>query len=274
MRAYSLAKSIETGEQMSAKSLESIHRVKTGKVSDKWQSYLGYYDGLFGPLRQAPVTLFEIGVQNGGSLETWAEYFENGKQFIGCDINPKCGTLRFQDSRIQVIVADATALSVRQSVQNMAPELDIVIDDGSHKSIDVISAFLGYFPLIRPGGLFVVEDAHTLYMDEYGGGILNEYAAYHFFKKLVDVVSFQFWRNELSLQTLLSTFFPAGALPQFIVDGWIESIEFRNSILTIRKALNPGHEKLGERLISGTDAQVWPGPYPHPVAQAGNQQSD
>ena len=43
-------------------SIETLHRNKTGKVSDKWASYLPYYDQLFAPLQEQPITLLEIGV--------------------------------------------------------------------------------------------------------------------------------------------------------------------------------------------------------------------
>ena len=64
---------------MTEQSIESLHRNKVGKVSDKWESYLEYYDTLLAPRRNLPVSLLEIGVQNGGSLETWAAYFNNAR---------------------------------------------------------------------------------------------------------------------------------------------------------------------------------------------------
>ena len=86
------------------KTIKEIHSSKTGKSSDKWESYLDYYDALLHPYRNSPVRLFEIGVQNGGSLETWAQYFSHGTHFVGCDINVRCRQLVFDDSRIHVVV--------------------------------------------------------------------------------------------------------------------------------------------------------------------------
>src|SRR5947209_9549052 len=54
--------------------LLSIARRHRGKVSDKWESYFSTYEALFQPLRTKPISLLEIGVQNGGSLEIWARY--------------------------------------------------------------------------------------------------------------------------------------------------------------------------------------------------------
>lgn len=241
---------------MESKSIDTLHRTKTGKVSDKWASYLSYYDTLFAPLRHAPISMLEIGVQNGGSLETWSTYFTEARQFIGCDIDPKCASLRYEDPRVQVVVGDANAAPTFQKILGLCPQFDVVIDDGSHVSTDIINSFINYFPHVKPGGIYVVEDAHCLYMNAYGGGILNEYSGYGFFKRLVDVTSFQFWKDDLSIQNYFRTFFDTRATPGFILDGWVESIEFRNSIITIRKAHKPGHEKLGERITVGSVAQV------------------
>lgn len=239
-----------------ARSLDALHRNRTGKVSDKWSSYLGYYDSLLAPIADAPLRLLEIGVQNGGSLETWAGYFLNAERIIGCDIDPKCASLRYDDPRIQVVVGDANARDTYRRITELSPQFDLIIDDGSHLSRDILRSFVLYFPRLSPGGLYVVEDAHCLFMNDYGGGVLNDSGAQAFFKRLTDVVNFEFWREQTSVEQYLCSFFDTRATPGFILEGWIESVEFRNSVITIRKALRPGHEKLGERITAGTDAAV------------------
>jgi hypothetical protein len=79
--------------------IEYLHRSKVGKVSDKWSSYLTDYDALFQKFQYDPLLLLEIGVQNCGSLETWAKYFVNGQKFIGCDIVPNCGLHIYEDTK-------------------------------------------------------------------------------------------------------------------------------------------------------------------------------
>ncbi|MBC7700933.1 class I SAM-dependent methyltransferase [Aquabacterium sp.] len=249
---------------MEPKSIDTLHRTKTGKISDKWASYLPYYDTLFAPLRDQPIQLLEIGVQNGGSQETWAQYFQSAELFVGCDIDPKCEALRYDDPRIKIVVGDANGAPAFQKITALSTAFDIVIDDGSHTSHDIMRSFVNYFPLLKPGGVFVVEDTCCLYMDAFGGGILNEFNAYAFFKRLVDVVNFQFWKNDLSISNYLRSYFDLRSTPAFILDGWIESVEFRNSIITIKKSLTPTHEKLGERITVGSEAQVqnWGGKLP------------
>ena len=239
-----------------APTIDQLHRSKTGKVSDKWSSYLPYYDRLFAPLRHTPLCLLEIGIQNGGSLETWSQYFTEARSLVGCDIDPRCSALRYDDPRIHVVVGDANGPAAFKAIQALSPQFDLVIDDGSHRSVDIINSFINYFPLLSPGGVYVVEDCHCLYMNDFGGGVLNDYGAYAFFKRLVDVTSHQFWRDQVDIKHYLRTFFDLRSTPPFITEGWIDSLEFRNSIITIRKALVPGHDKLGERLQVGDQAQV------------------
>ncbi|MFO1281589.1 MAG: class I SAM-dependent methyltransferase [Burkholderiales bacterium] len=234
-----------------ARTLDQIHREKTGKISDKWASYLPYYDRLFSEMRNSPITFLEIGVQNGGSLETWATYFANAIGIVGCDIDPRCGHLEFDDSRIKVVVGDANEAATLTRINELAKSFDIIVDDGSHRSHDIINCFLGFFRSLKPGGLYIVEDAHALYWPGWGGGIRNKYSAYHFFKNLIDVLSFEFWRNDLSLASHFAAFFPDGRLPTVIANGWVDAIEFRNSVIAVRKATVAGHSKLGERLTCG-----------------------
>lgn len=238
--------------------LKQIHLANQGKVSNKWSSYLAYYDALFGRLREASIRMLEIGVQNGGSLETWGHYFENATAIVGCDIDEKCRNLRFERPNTRVFVGDANVPETSAAILAHVPEFDIVIDDGSHISDDMIRSFLLYFPRVVPGGIYVVEDTHALYWNGYGGGLLNERSAYAFFKKLVDVINFRFWeRRGVGLGPWLHTFFPDGQVPAFIAEGWIDAIEFRNSIITVRKARAPGHDKLGQRWITGNTADVF-----------------
>ena len=98
------------------KTLLNLYKSHTSKVSDKWSLYLREYDRIFAPYRNQTISLLEIGVQNGGSLEIWSEYFPNAVKFVGCDINPNCAQLLFEDPRITVIVGDATTPETQTKV--------------------------------------------------------------------------------------------------------------------------------------------------------------
>ena len=167
-----------------------------GKTSDKWLSYLSVYDAAVNQMQIPIKSVFEIGVQNGGSLEIWASMLPNAKVIVGADINKDCKKLEFQDKRISVVVGDATTKSISKKVQSLSSTYDLIVDDGSHDSRDIINAFIRYFPMLTPGGTYIVEDLHASYWAAWHGGLAEEKSAISFLKKLVDVVNEDHWGIE------------------------------------------------------------------------------
>jgi FMN phosphatase YigB (HAD superfamily)/SAM-dependent methyltransferase len=237
-------------------SLKELFVRHEGKVSDKWSSYLDYYDRILTPLRDRQITLLEVGVQNGGSLEVWAKYFPSAQSIIGCDIDPKCAELRFSDDRIRVVVGD---IALPETVASIGEHVfDVIIDDGSHTAKDIYLAFAQLFRKLKPGGVYIVEDLHSSYWSgRWSGGLSKPTAAMEFFRRLTDVMNFKYWG--------LNSARRASALEDFAEEFGVEINEnslarigemvFRDSICVITKSETPG-EQLGERLISGSEATV------------------
>lgn len=144
-------------------------------------------------------------------------------------------------------------------IKQICPQFDIVIDDGAHASKDILDSFNLYFPLLKPGGMFVVEGTHLLYRwrCSHGGGFRRWNTATTFFKLFADVVNFEHWHSRLQINGLLGGFMAEAKLAEEITMGWVQSVEFRNSLI-IRKELHPTHAKQGSRLILGTEAVVEP----------------
>ncbi|MDO9571495.1 MAG: glycosyltransferase [Hydrogenophaga sp.] len=238
------------------KTLADLYQNHTGKVSDKWSLYLSEYDRLFTPYREQPISLLEIGVQNGGSLEIWSQFLINGTKFVGCDINPDCAKLTYEDPRITVIVGDATTNDTQHKIHQQSATFDLIIEDGSHTSGDIVKAFAQYFPALRDGGLFVAEDLHCSYWQEFDGAIYYPFSSVNFFKLLADVINHEHWGVEKTRTALIS-----GFKEKFQVEisertlAQIHSVEFLNSMCVIKKN-NPKINQLGSRIIAGTDESV------------------
>jgi hypothetical protein len=66
--------------------LKQIANNHTGKLSDKWEAYYDVYESIFSEYRKEPVSVLEIGIQNGGFLEILSLYFWNAKA-IGVEFN-------------------------------------------------------------------------------------------------------------------------------------------------------------------------------------------
>jgi len=243
-------------KQTSFRDLFTEHK---GKVSDKWSLYLDEWDRLFRAYRDLPIYLFEIGIQNGGSLEIWADYFSQADKIVGCDIDDKCGELKFFNDRIQVVVGDANTDECESEILQLAPAYDIIIDDGSHKSIDIIRSFARYFPILKDDGIYVVEDLHASYWNEFGGGLHNPLSAMAFFKRLTDVLNYEHWRSNKPRINLLEKYSGEFCVEFDDLDlARIHSIEFVNSLCIIKK-FTPDKNKLGVRKVVGREELVTTG---------------
>ena len=244
---------------MSRKTLHQLYVEHTGKVSDKWSLYLTEYDRLFDGFRDKPVRLFEIGIQNGGSLDIWSKYFRNATALIGCDINPDCANLSYDDPRISVIVGDANATEASEQVFQRSPKFDIVIDDGSHLSSDIIKSFALYFPRVMEGGIFIAEDLHCSYWGQFEGGLFAPYSSISFFKLLADVISHEHWGIAKTRADILRSIFTKyGCEVGEEVLSQVHSVEFINSMCIVRKA-SATSNSLGRRVIAGSMELVVPG---------------
>jgi hypothetical protein len=233
--------------------LLELYQTHKGKVSLKWMSYLDEYHRLFDSLRTQPITLLELGVQNGGSLEIWAKYFPLASKLIGCDIDAKCGLLDFEDARIEIVVGDANKKSTVENVKSLSSTFDLILDDASHCSGDIIQSFIHYFPLLKDNGIFVVEDLHCSYWQTHEGGLYDPYSSMAFFKRLSDMINQDHWGIDKSFLDILSGFVNHYQLQinkKFFEN--IHSIEFVNSICIIKK----GYNGLGSLFVAGQEESV------------------
>ena len=237
--------------------LQDLYEAHRGKVSDKWTSYLDEYQRLFHEFQDRPVSLLEIGIQNGGSMEIWGKYFGNATRLTGCDINERCRNLKFEDSRIGVVVGDANSDAVQGEIARRSPRFDIIIDDGSHKSGDIVKSFARYFPLLNRGGIFLAEDLHCSYWQDFEGGLFDPVSSLAFFKDLSDIINHEHWGIPEARKALLEPYSAAyGVEFEEPVLAEVQSVEFLNSMCVVRKAKD-GQGGLGIRRLSGTSAEVF-----------------
>jgi len=244
---------------MVRKLFSEVNAEHTGKVSDKWYLYLREYDRIFSQFKESPICILEVGIQNGGSLDILSKYFTRAKIIVGCDINEDCHLLNYEDDRIKIVVGDIKTPKTREQILRSSPKFDIIIDDGSHLSSDIIGTFLLYFPYLVEGGVFVIEDLHCSYWSTFEGGLFDPKSSIAFFKTLIDLINHEHWnvpieRNVL-LQKLLKKY---GRNISFDALFQIHSIEFINSMCVVRKSPQADN-RLGHRVIVGSSELVLQG---------------
>jgi len=171
---------------MSIKTYSEIYKEHHGFVSWKWIHYFYIYDRIFKRFleKDKPIKILEIGVLNGGSLEIWKKYLPQGSVIHGLDINEKCQLLKFSEG-IFFHLGNATDCAFMEKTFGDI-KFDVIIDDGSHICKNVIQTFKYLFPKMKNGGCYIVEDMHTSYWKEFGGGLYNRKSSIEYFKKLID----------------------------------------------------------------------------------------
>lgn len=78
---------------------------------------------------------------------------------------------RIEDAGATLYVGDqANQTLLRQIVlQEQVKGLDIIIDDGGHTMDQQLTSLQLLWKLIRPGGVYVIEDLGTSYLEGFGG---------------------------------------------------------------------------------------------------------
>ena len=240
------------------KSLKDLYKNHSGKVSDKWTIYLEVYDEKLKKYQNLPIKLLEIGVLNGGSLEIFSKYFSNAKLILGCDIDPKCKNLKYnKDENIILINGDVNDSKTKEIIVEHS-KFDIILDDGSHNSDDVVKTYCNYFNHLKDGGLYIIEDLHCSYWREHKGGIFFPISSMNFLKKLIDIVNHEHWGIKKNKEWLLKGFLENYKINIEKLDlESINSIEFINSLCFIKKEASKDN-KLGKRIVVGQEAIVVP----------------
>ena len=121
-------------------------------------SYTNLYTELLSPLKDSEISLLEVGVYGGYSIQVWLEYFEKAS-ITAVDID--WSTCAFSDwpSRVKTIDGDATLPETFKDVGIV----DVIIDDGSHLTEHQIETFNILYPKLATGGIYIIEDVTDPY---------------------------------------------------------------------------------------------------------------
>jgi SAM-dependent methyltransferase len=212
--------------------------------TDKSDEYLRNYERACQHLRDLPMSLLEVGVNKGGSLLLWRDYFTRG-QIFGVDLHPPAN-LSDSSGRIRVFQGDQGNITQMDKIASEASPsgFDIIVDDASHIGTLTAATFQTlFYNHLKPGGLYSIEDWGTGFWDSWPDGSRpayndslqfknrgKEFASHQsgmvgFVKQLLD---------ECALRDILH--------PKFGVPGsrrdYIRSIHFSNGLAIIEKSLD------------------------------------
>ena len=196
-----------------------------GRLMTKWTHYFDVYHRHFQRFRGMPITMMEIGLYHGGSLQMWREYFGPQAQLVGIDIEQRC--MAFAEQGTQVMIGDQSDREFLARVRARFPRVDILLDDGGHRMWEQIATFEELYGTVAEDGVFLCEDLHTSYWKEYGGGLISPFTFIAYSKMLIDRLNAFHSRDRQSLEPDLFTRSTA-------------SMHFYDSMLVIEKLPQSG----------------------------------
>lgn len=121
--------------------------IKYGSDKCKEHSYELLYDQFFRNIGDHPIDFLEIGVQYGGSLMAWKDYFPKAK-VTGIDIKDQ---RKWKRPDVEMVVID-----VKKYIPDR--EFDVIIEDGSHNVNDQIFVALNFPKYLKKYGTLFIED--------------------------------------------------------------------------------------------------------------------
>jgi len=133
--------------------------------------YVNEYVRLFDEIRDNKINFLEIGIFQGRSLAMWSDYFSNGKIY-GIDIDTTEFKLvypellemgAFENDNLHEVIQGDTTDSTILDVLNSEVGFSVIIDDGDHTHLGQLATFKNFFPLLEPGGFYIIEDIASPY---------------------------------------------------------------------------------------------------------------
>lgn len=134
--------------------------------SGKHTSYFSTYEEILENFKNKKITLVEIGVNNGGSLFMWKKYLGDNCKIIGIDNNYNCKKL--EKYGFKIFIGNQADRKFWNDFYKKVGKIDILIDDGGHTNFQQSTTLDCSIENINDGGLIIIEDTHTSYLNQYG----------------------------------------------------------------------------------------------------------
>jgi len=221
----------------------------------KWYQYFVAYEQYFERFRNQHVTVFEIGVGHGGSLQQWRRYFGPYAVIVGIDIDPICKQVEEDQVHVRIGSQSDTAFLAGVLAEFGSP--DIVIDDGSHIQADIAATFDFLFPHVAKNGVYLVEDLHAAYWPNEGGGLRHPNSFIERVKGFVDQMHAEYtWAH-----------YPGDGLPRSTLGDRMRAIHFHDSVVV----MEVGEYRPKRHQLTGDPYQFdygWKAPEPSEAAPA------
>lgn len=134
-----------------------VETVTSGRGIWKWNNALVAYERHMARFKQQPVKLGEVGVWSGGSLLMWHAVLGAQCHVYGMDIAKNA--FKFQDKKTTIAMVDqGDPAAWSNFFQKVTPTLDVLVDDGAHASVTMLTTSTSAWPHLSAGGVLAIED--------------------------------------------------------------------------------------------------------------------
>ena len=114
-----------------------------------------FYEDAFAKYKEKEISLLELGVNNGDSLKLWKEYFTNSIAIVG--VENLASLVRDEFKNIEGVTIHFEN-AYNKNITSRLQQFDIIVDDCAHYVDSQIEALDIYLPLLKEGGIYVIED--------------------------------------------------------------------------------------------------------------------
>lgn len=122
--------------------------------------YTNFYYDLLKDKKDEKITICEVGIFKGGSLNMWGEYFKNAK-IVGFDNNYEYIDKFNEQNTNKNITTDFLDIQYENSIKNSLEKhgpYDIIIEDTNHFFDDQIRFIKTAIYSLKKGGTLIIED--------------------------------------------------------------------------------------------------------------------
>jgi cephalosporin hydroxylase len=179
--------------------------------------YLRVYDKYFSKFRDnSPVTIVEVGVFGGGSLQMWKQYFGKNARVIGIDIDPRCK--QYEEEQIEVFIGSQSDREFWKKFKKKVKKVDLFVDDGGHTMLQQRVTFEEMYDHISPNGVYICEDCATSYWPSMGGGYKVKDSFIEYSKNCIDYIHANYSKtNKLKKNNVTDTLLGIHFYDQMVV---------------------------------------------------------
>lgn len=164
----------------------------------KGHGFTEFYYNHFKDLKH-PIIL-EIGAWKGASIKMYNEFFNGDCEIYCIDIDPSRDVSGLGDNVHFFVVDQGDINQLKNFVLEMGDvKFDIILDDGSHQMMHQMLTYSVFRKLLKPDGMYIMEDLHTSFLESWGSNYGDEKATttLDFF---ISFIPFEFFTDELNME--------------------------------------------------------------------------